>query len=87
MKVIAIMGISGTCPTDEIHRMKLKYTKINIDVAIINILVTKNSFKRSFAVTNDGGRLVRYVNLLEDYIKLRAKNAHSYFIVMNEVDA
>lgn len=75
MKIVAIMGVVGACRTGELHKIKFKDIDLKDDVAIVRILETKNTVRRSFIITNNSEGSVDWLKLLETYMKLRPHNA------------
>lgn len=75
MKIVAIMGVVGACRTGELHKIKFKDIDLKDDVAIVRILETRNTVRRSFIITNNGEGSSDWLKLLQTYMKLRPHNA------------
>lgn len=74
MKVVAIIGVAGACRTDELYRMKYKDIQLKDDLAIVNIIETKNNVRRSFVIMKNTEH-ADWLKLVQNYIKLRPMNA------------
>uniref|UniRef100_A0A1Y1NDN0 Uncharacterized protein n=1 Tax=Photinus pyralis TaxID=7054 RepID=A0A1Y1NDN0_PHOPY len=75
MKIVAIMGVVGACHTGELHKIKFKDIDLKDDVAIVRILETRNTIRRSFIITNNSEGSSDWLKLLQTYMKLRPYNA------------
>ena len=71
-KAAMILGISGAMRTDELYNLKFEDVQLNSDVAIVQIVQSKNKLPRRFVVTSTNDE-INWFKIIKKYMELRPK--------------